>query len=123
MMAVAYSGDANYLMSLNENLSYFVPDVGTNVFIDAFAIPVDAVEVDLAYAFINYFLSYEVALENAIEIGYTSPRTDVIDYIVLNEEYDPSGYVVLVSENDDVFRYNTALKQKIEEAWVRVRAS
>jgi spermidine/putrescine transport system substrate-binding protein len=122
-MAVAYSGDANYLMSLNDKLGYFVPEVGTNVFIDAFAIPVDSKEVDLAYAFINYFLSYEVALPNAIEIGYTSPRSDVIEYIIENEEYDASSYVVLVSENDDVFRYNTSLKRKIEEAWVRVRAS
>jgi spermidine/putrescine-binding protein len=122
-MAVAYSGDANYLMSLNDRLGYFVPDVGTNVFIDAFAIPVDSKQVDLAYEFINYFLSYEVALDNAIEIGYTSPRRDVISYIIENEEYDASGYVILVTENDDVFRYNTELKRKIEEAWVRVRAS
>lgn len=122
-MAVAYSGDANYLMSLNDKLGYYVPEVGTNVFIDAFAIPVDAKEIDLAYLFIDYFLSYEVALDNAIEIGYTSPRTDVIEYIIENEEYDASSYVVLVTINDDVFRYNTDLKRKIEEAWVRVRAS
>ncbi len=122
-IAVAYSGDANYLMSLNDQLGYFVPESGTNVFVDAFAIPKSVVEIDLAYQFIDYFLSYDVALENAIEIGYTSPLIAVINAIIEDEEYDPSSYLILVRPSDEMFRYNTALKRKIEEAWLRVRAS
>src|SRR5690606_24701241 len=112
-----------YLMSENENLGYFVPEEGTNVWVDAFVIPNNAVEVDLAYMFIDYMLSYEVALDNAIEIGYTSPRADVILEIVETEEYAEDAYVIVLQDNDEFFRYNTDLKRKIEEAWVRVRAS
>ena len=122
-MAVVYSGDGVYLMSENENLGYFVPSEGTNVWVDAFVIPKNAKEVDLAYEFINYFSNYEVALENALYVGYTSPFEDVIEYIVTNEEYDPSAYVVALSEKDEFFRYDTTLKSKIEQAWIRVRAS
>ncbi|MFU8792860.1 MAG: ABC transporter substrate-binding protein [Acholeplasmataceae bacterium] len=122
-MAVVYSGDGVYLMSENENLGYFVPSEGTNVWVDAFVIPKNAVEVDLAYTFIEYFSFYEVALNNALYVGYTSPFADVIDYIVENEEYDPQSYVVTLSEKDEFFRYDTQLKSKIEQAWIRVRAS
>ncbi|PKK93132.1 MAG: ABC transporter substrate-binding protein [Tenericutes bacterium HGW-Tenericutes-6] len=122
-MAVVYSGDGVYLMSENENLGYFVPEEGTNVWVDAFVIPNNAVEVDLAYMFIDYMLSYDVALANAIEIGYTSPRADVITEIVDTEEYPADAYVITLQANDEFFRYNTDLKRKIEEAWVRVRAS
>jgi spermidine/putrescine transport system substrate-binding protein len=122
-MAVSYSGDAVYLMSENSDLKYHVPSQGTNVWVDAFVIPANAVEVDLAYEFINYFLSYDVALDNSLEIGYTSPRADVIEYILEEEEYDAEAYRVILTENDEFFRYDTNLKRKIEEAWVRVRAS
>lgn len=122
-MAVVYSGDGVYLMSENEDLGYFVPEEGTNVWVDAFVIPNNAAEVDLAYMFIDYMLSYDVALSNAIEIGYTSPRSDVITEIIETEEYSADAYVIVLQANDEFFRYNTSLKRKIEEAWVRVRAS
>jgi spermidine/putrescine transport system substrate-binding protein len=38
-MAVVYSGDGVYLMYENDDLGYFVPEEGTNVWVDTFAIP------------------------------------------------------------------------------------
>lgn len=122
-MAVVYSGDGVYLMSENDDLDYHVPTQGTNVWVDGFVIPKNAKQVDLAYLFIDFFNSYEIALENAIEIGYTSPRADVIQTIIDEGEYEASSYVVQITSNDEFFRYDTELKRKIEEAWVRVRAS
>jgi len=122
-MAVVYSGDGVYLMSENDDLDYHVPSQGTNVWVDAFVIPSNAKQVDLAYLFIDFFNSYEISLENAINIGYTSPRADVIETIIEDGEYEESSYVVILTENDEFFRYDTILKRKIEEAWVRVRAS
>ncbi|MFP4187497.1 MAG: ABC transporter substrate-binding protein, partial [Acholeplasmataceae bacterium] len=81
-MAVVYSGDAVYLMDENENLGFYVPDSGTNVWIDAFVIPKNAPDVDLAYTFIDFMIGYEQMLDNTIEIGYTAPRTDVIDAVL-----------------------------------------
>jgi spermidine/putrescine-binding protein len=122
-MAVVYSGDGVYLMSENDDLDYHVPHQGTNVWVDAFVIPKNAKQVDLAYLFIDYFNSYDIGLENAINIGYTSPRSDVISTIITDGEYEESSYVVTLTPNDEFFRYDTQLKRKIEEAWVRVRAS
>jgi hypothetical protein len=67
-------------------------------------------------------MSYEVALANSLYIGYTSPRQDVVDYIVENEEYGPE-YAVEIRPYDRIYRYNTDLKIKIEQLWSRIRAS
>ncbi|MBE0701478.1 MAG: ABC transporter substrate-binding protein [Acholeplasmataceae bacterium] len=122
-MAVTYSGDAVYLMSENEKLDYYVPTTGTNVWLDAFVVPKNAKEKELAYAFINFMVSYESMLANTIEIGYTSPRADVIAEIIETETYDAESYVIVVREIDEVFRFNSVLKSLIEQAWARVRSS
>jgi spermidine/putrescine transport system substrate-binding protein len=122
-VAVSYSGDAVYLMSENEDLGYYVPPQGSNVWVDAMVIPKNATQKELAYAFINYFSSSEIMYSNSEYIGYTAPRLDVATLILTNEVYDASSYKVVVTSNDSVFRYNEANKQAIAELWARVRAA
>jgi len=88
---------------------------------DMMAIPKSSENKDLAYTFINYMMRYEVALANSITIGYTSPRQDVVDYIVSNEIYGPE-YAVEIRAFDQMHRYNLDLKLKIENIWARLRA-
>lgn len=122
-VAVSYSGDAVYLMSENEDLGYYVPPQGSNVWVDAMVIPKNATQKELAYAFINYFSSSEIMYLNSEYIGYTAPRLDVATLILTNEVYDASSYEVVVTLNDSAFRYNEANKQAIAELWARVRAA
>ncbi|TVP84542.1 MAG: extracellular solute-binding protein [Acholeplasmataceae bacterium] len=122
-MAVVYSGDAVYLMYENDQLGYYVPDSGTNVWVDAFVVPLNSSQRELAYAFINFMVSFDAMLDNTFEIAYTSPRADVIAEVIADGEYDIESYVIIIRENDQLFRYNTALKQQIEQAWARVRAA
>ena len=49
-IALAYSGDAAYLLSENENLGYHIPEQGTNIFVDALVIPKNATHVDIINA-------------------------------------------------------------------------
>ncbi len=122
-MAVVYSGDAVYLMYENDQLGYYVPDSGTNVWVDAFVVPLNSSQRELAYAFINFMVSFDAMLDNTFEIAYTSPRADVIAEVIADGDYDIDSYVIVVGENDQLFRYNTVLKQQIEQAWARVRAA
>ena len=71
-MAIVYSGDAAYIMSENENMDYFTPPEGTNIWYDAMVITKDCVNVELAHDFINFMISDEAALANTEEVGYTS---------------------------------------------------
>jgi spermidine/putrescine-binding protein len=121
-MAVSYSGDAVYLMSENNDLGYYVPVTGTNVWLDGFVIPKNARNKDAAYDFINFMTRFDTMLINTEYVGYTSPRIDVIDDVISNETYPESSYRMTVRNNDSIFRYNTDLKVKMAELWARVRA-
>lgn len=122
-LAVSYSGDANYLMMENEDLSFFVPDEGTNVWVDGFVLPKGANQ-DYAYDFINFMLSYESALQNTDWVAYTSPRQDVIDALLL-DGYDAyeSSFDVRINSNDQVYRYNDTLKTEIDNSWQEILAN
>jgi spermidine/putrescine transport system substrate-binding protein len=124
-VVVAYSGDANYLMSENENLNFFVPDEGTNVWMDGFVIPVGANE-ELSYQFINFMMSYDNALLNTEYVGYSTPRKDVFDDVLASggsfEDY-ASSYDVRINLNDEVYRYNEELKTAMDTAWQEILAN
>lgn len=124
-LAVTYSGDANYLMGENEDLGFFVPSEGTNVFVDALVIPKGA-NLDYAYDFINFISSYENALANTEEIGYSTPRQDVLDAVLAPDgafEGFEESYDVRFNASDEVYRYNTELKLTMDTQWQSILAS
>ena len=123
-LALAYSGDAAYLIDENPNLDYFVPtNQGTNIFIDAIVIPKTSSQIDFAYDFINFLLDKENAYANSLEIAFTSPRADVIEMILENEDYQESAYKILFNEKDELFRYNPSLTNEVTNIWQRVLAA
>ncbi len=125
-IAVVYSGDATYIQSENEEMSFWMPKEGTNLWYDAMVIPRNAENPLLAHEFINYTLTYEAALANSEYVGYTSPNEEVL--LELSgadglyggyEAYIPrSGYA-----EDEVFEDNPVIKKKIAELWIKVKAS
>ena len=76
-LAIVYSGDAAYILSENEDMRFSMPECGTNVFVDAMVIPKNAENPELAYKFIDYVISYDVAYDNTEAVGYTSVNTRV----------------------------------------------
>ena len=125
-IAIVYSGDATYVQSENEDMSYWMPKEGTNLWYDAMVVPKNAQNPLLAQEFINYTLTYEAALGNSEYVGYTSPNEEVMLELSgeegmygAYEAYIPrSGY-----EKDEVFQDNPILKKKIAELWIKVKAS
>ncbi|HQB32980.1 MAG TPA: extracellular solute-binding protein, partial [Erysipelotrichaceae bacterium] len=77
-LGYVYSGDATYMIYENENLSFYVPHQGTNIWMDCMIIPSNAKSPDLANFFINYMLSYDVSYANSEYVGYTSPNEEVL---------------------------------------------
>lgn len=124
-LAVAYSGDANYLMDENENLSFFVPDEGTNVFVDGFVTPKGA-NLTYAYLFINFMMAYDQALQNTEEIMYTTPRKDVFDEEIATGgtfEFLAASYDIRINAHDEIYRYNSALKLQMDNSWQQILAN
>ena len=121
-MGVMYSGDAAYILSENENMAFFAPEEGTNVWVDAFVMHKDSTCQDLAYDFINYFLEYENAYENSSYIGYAAVREDVLNDLAADEFEGNAAYVPRTgNQKDEVFHNNDTARKIISEYWVKVK--
>jgi spermidine/putrescine transport system permease protein len=85
-MAVVYSGDGAYIISENENMDFFIPQQGSNVWTDAMVITKSCENTELAYKYIDFFLQEDVAIQNTAYIGYDSAVKSVYEYF-RDEEY------------------------------------
>lgn len=83
-IGVTYSGEAAMAMWENEDLTYFVPEEGSNFWEDTLAIPKTAKNVEGAYALMDFLCRPEVAAQNAEYVGYSSPNKSAMD--ILPEE-------------------------------------
>lgn len=125
-LGLIYSGDATYVMSENENMGYFMPKEGTNLWSDAMVIPKNAKNVDLAHEFINFVTSYEGAYDNSSYVGYTSANADVLAELSQNGgEYEGySSYTPRTNNaKDEVFEYDETTKKIISELFSKVKVS
>lgn len=82
-MAPYYVGDYIIMKEVNPDLAFVYPKEGVNIFVDAVCIPKTAQNVDAALKYINFLLDPQVALSNALYIGYATPNTAVLEM----EEY------------------------------------
>ncbi len=123
-LGLIYSGDATYVMDENEDMGYYLPEEGTNLWSDAMVIPKNARNPELAHAFINFASDYEGAFDNSSYVGYTSANQEVMDDIFGEggvyegiDAYIPrTGY-----EKDEVFVYNEDTKKMLGDLWSRVK--
>ena len=123
-LGIVYSGDAAYVMSENEDMGYFEPMEGTNIWCDAMVIPSNAANVELAHEFMNYLCDYEAAFDNSDFVGYTSPNEEVMDelygeggtYEGINAYVPRSGYI-----NDESFVFNERTRKIISNLWSKVK--
>lgn len=78
-IAPYYAGDFLTMYDTNEDLAFFYPKEGTNIFIDSICIPKSCKNYDAALMYINFLLEPQIATANAEYIGYASPNTAVIN--------------------------------------------
>lgn len=121
-LGMIYSGDATYVMQENENMGYYLPKEGTNVWVDAMCIPKNAQNVDLAYAFINYVAGYEAQMMNSTYVGYTAANKEVEDELASTDFEGINSYVPRTGYGlDETFEYNPDSRKTIADYWSRVK--
>ena len=121
-LGMIYSGDATYVMQENENMGYYLPKEGTNVWVDAMCIPKNAQNVDLAYAFINYVAGYEAQMMNSTYVGYTAANKEVEDELASTDFEGINSYVPRTGYDlDETFEYNPDSRKTIADYWSRVK--
>ena len=97
-IAPYYAGDFFTMYADNEDLAFFYPKEGTNVFVDAMCIPANAQNPEIAEMYIDFMLSEEAAIANAEYICYASPNklvTQNADYRAAMEEIHPDAMEIL----------------------------
>ena len=123
-LGLCYSGDAAYIMSENENMGYYLPEGGTNLWYDSMVIPANAKNVELAHEFINFISSYDYAYDNSSYVGYTSPNQEVIDELSgEGGDYEEiNAYLPRTDNpNDEVFVFNDDTRKVIGNLWSKVK--
>ena len=123
-LGLIYSGDATYVMSENEDMGYYLPESGTNLWSDAMVIPANAKNPDLAHEFINFASDYEGAYDNSSFVGYSSANQEVMDTLSgEGGEYEGIDAYVPRSgnPNDEVFEYNENTRKLIANLWSKVK--
>lgn len=123
-LGLMYSGDATYVMAENEDMGYYLPETGTNLWSDAMVIPKNAKNPELAYAFINFATDYDGAYDNSSYVGYTSANQEVMDDLS-GEGGDFEGISSYIprsdNELDEVFVYNEETRKVISNLWSKVK--
>lgn len=103
-----YAGDYITMAEQNENLAFYYPKEGTNVFVDAMCIPKTARYPDLAKEYINFMLSEDAAVANALAVGYATPNRLVKESAEYREEIGDEGYDILYQLSGEEANINYA---------------
>ncbi len=74
-IAPYYAGDFLTMYEENEDLAFYIPEGGTNVFADAMCIPKGSENKEIAEMYINFMLEKEIGKANAEYTYYASPNT------------------------------------------------
>ncbi len=99
-IGIMWNAEAELAKIDNENIEIIYPGDGHAISTDNFAITKGAKNVDNAYLFINYILSYEVADKITREYPYISSVKNIDNSITSNYMvFDKGHYVKNVGEN------------------------
>ena len=124
-LAIVYSGDASYIMSENENMKYFTPDQGTNVWYDAMVMTKTCKNTELAHQYINFMLDNDNALKNSEAVGYSSSVKSAFDTMKTTVYNGINAYVPRTDyANDEIFVYQTPETKKFcSELWIKAKSN
>ena len=123
-IAMVYSGDAAYILSENEDMDYYLPKEGTNLWSDAMVIPKNSKNPKLANEYINFILDYEQSMKNSVYVGYASSNQEVLETLSApdGDFYGNAAYVPRVGyKNDEIFEYNEEVKKILSNYWTKVK--
>lgn len=128
--AAYYAGDCLQMMQENEDLAFYYPKEGTNIFVDSMCIPKSAKNVGAAKLFIDFMLDPVVATQNANYICYASPNLAVrtnpdYDYGEGTEEYKilyelPESYKQDPSRMQYYHNLDAATQKLMDDYWMQL---
>lgn len=124
LLVHGYSGDILQVQSENEDIAFAVPREGTSIACDDLVIPKDAVDVELAHAFINFLCDPQVAAENTEFITYLAPNKDCYPLLPAEIRNNPAVFVPAeIKARSEVIDDLGADNAKYTKVWDQVKAA
>lgn len=123
-IAVIYNGEAYLAFENNDKLDFVIPEEGTCMWLDSFAIPKDAENKEYAEKFLDFLCTKEIAAMNFQYIYYSTPNKAVIDSldaeIVEEKAIFPDQKIY---EKATVLKYlGTEIEQLYSKLWKNVKS-
>ena len=120
-----YAGDALSMAAVNENLKFYHPEQGFNLFVDAMCIPTCSRNPAAAELFINFLCNPEIAGQNMAFLGYGVPISAAKEYMDAEVVSNPVAYPdETVMEKGAQFLYlPVQVNQRIEELWLEAKTN
>ncbi|MEX0755439.1 MAG: spermidine/putrescine ABC transporter substrate-binding protein [Actinomycetota bacterium] len=89
----AWDGWCNYAIAEDPNVEWVVPEEGSDVWVDVFAVPESAEHKDEAFEFINFILDPEVHASVAELVYYNVPNPEAMEMVdpKLLKQFDNLG--------------------------------
>lgn len=101
-IAPYYAGDARILVEENEDIGFYTPQEGTNLFFDSMCVLKTTQHKKAAEQFINFMCETDIALNNIEYICYSTPHMEAFEQldpeIKDNKNYYPEDAVLAKSE-------------------------
>ncbi len=122
-IAPYYAGDFLTMLDVNEDLDFFYPKEGTNIFVDSICIPKCVQNLEAAMMYIDFLLEPDIALANAEYIGYASPHTAVME----NEDYYYYQNKILYPDKADIPKVqyyhdiDPEIRRYYENLWIDIK--
>lgn len=124
-IAPYYAGDFLVMKEENENLEFYHPKEGFNIFVDAICIPKGAEHKTEAEIFINFLLEPEICAGNLEYIGYSSPETASLEFMDPEIVDDPITYPDEATRalGEEFFSLNIEATQYMNALWLTVKTA
>lgn len=125
-LAPYYSGDGAIMINGddgNENIGFFVPEQGTNLFVDAMCVLANTKHQDAAEAYIDFMCRTDVATANAEYICYSTPHTEALKQLDPEVSGDPMYYppASVIEKAEAFITLDDATLKLQQSLWIKLK--
>ena len=112
VLVMGYSGDIIQAMDENQEIAFAIPEEGAMMSCDVVAMPATAKNTDLAYKFIEFLHTPEIAAKNIEYVYYLCPNSDAYPLVSDEVKSNPAVFV----EKETLSRCRFVVDQGEKEA-------
>ena len=126
IIAPYYAGDAKTLMDEFEDLSFVIPESGTNLFVDAICIPKTSRNIEAAQMYINFMCEPDIAYSTTQYIGYSTPNKAAFDMLSEEEQNDECSYPdeEFLNTKTTVFKnLSDEANKEMQDLWTQMKSA